>query len=546
MPLDVGRTYFVAESDCHLREEAGGGAKLNHLLLGDWLRVLGPEKGDWVQVECRGDIGWLPNRQITGHRALEINFVDIGQGDGCHVVTPDGRTILVDAGVGSNMNRFLSWRYDLRDRNVAGAEDHDPVRPAHEPQVIDHVVISHPDNDHYYGFVDVFENRKLRFGRLWHNGIVERPKEPERPGLRYYSRDDLGGYAVQNGQRYLWDLRLDDAAMRDLIATHSSTRKQLVSTYRAALENSPELVFGALGRPAGTLDAPVHMADFEAENALRIEVLSPLQEEVAFDGESRTSLRRLGDETVTKNGHSVVLRLHYGHLRVVLGGDLNAEAQDFLLQRYSGRAEEASKLEALIACLKLKADSRTPQEEVELRESEAALEDIVARARHFFEADVAKACHHGSHLFSTAFLRAMNALVTVISSGDEESYAHPRPDALGTFGKHGRGERPLIFSTDLARSTREFNPIHVSFQRLQYYQAQIAAAETQAEKARIRREMEMAKDRNVAIYGMITLRALGDKVILAQKLEQPAKNGRKWDIHQLHWSAASGKYHAAR
>src|SRR5687767_14023600 len=34
-------------------------------------------------------------------------------------------------------------------------------------------------------------------------------------------------------------------------------------------------------------------------------------------------------------------------------------------------------------------------------------------------------------------------------------YSHPRPDAVGAFGKFGRGDRPLIFSTELARSTRD-------------------------------------------------------------------------------------------
>ncbi len=45
--------------------------------------------------------------------------------------------------------------------------------------------------------------------------------------------------------------------------------------------------------------------------------------------------------------------------------------------------------------------------------------------------------------------------------------------------------------------------------------------------------MEEKQDRNVAVYGMITLRALGEHVVMAQKLEQPRDNGTKWDIHEL-------------
>jgi hypothetical protein len=45
--------------------------------------------------------------------------------------------------------------------------------------------------------------------------------------------------------------------------------------------------------------------------------------------------------------------------------------------------------------------------------------------------------------------------------------------------------------------------------------------------------MEQKQDRNVAVYGMITLRALGDRLIIVQKLEQPRDSGTKWDIHEL-------------
>ena len=157
MPLSTSKSYFVSKPDVYLRSTSSGGSKKNHLLLGDWLRVLDttPEGGS-IKVRCRGDVGWLRTDEFSEKRALEVNFVDIGQGDGCHIVTPDDDIILIDAGVGSNMNRFLSWRYNLRSRNVERAPDFDEDAPEQEPWLIDHVVISHPDNDHYYGFLDVF------------------------------------------------------------------------------------------------------------------------------------------------------------------------------------------------------------------------------------------------------------------------------------------------------------------------------------------------------------------------------------------------------
>ena len=48
--------------------------------------------------------------------------------------------------------------------------------------------------------------------------------------------------------------------------------------------------------------------------------------------------------------------------------------------------------------------------------------------------------------------------------------------------------------------------------------------------------MQKKKDRNVAVYGMITLRTNGEKVVLAQKLEIPGGEDNKWDIHELRYN----------
>ncbi len=75
--------------------------------------------------------------------------------------------------------------------------------------------------------------------------------------------------------------------------------------------------------------------------------------------------------------------------------------------------------------------------------------------------DVAKACHHGSHKISYRFLEDMNPAATVISSGDAEGHAHPRPEIVGASAVTGRVEidrerdvliTPLIYMTEIERS----------------------------------------------------------------------------------------------
>jgi len=217
----------------------------------------------------------------------------------------------------------------------------------------------------------------------------------------------------------------------------------------------------------------------------------------------------------TKNGHSIVIKLTIGNLRLLLGGDLNTESEYHLLRHFSK-----------IDVADLKKQLRDKQmNDSKRRKLETQIEDAIVKARKFLEVDVAKSCHHGSADFTSEFLRALNPLATVISSGDNEPHTHPRPDTLGSIGRHSRGERSLIFSTELARSTKEF--------------IEISTAKTTPKKddhKAVYDKIEPKKrEKAVTVYGMINVRSDGEKVIIAQKLERPAA-GRGWDIHKLEWN----------
>lgn len=544
MSLVKGQSYFISVTDAVLRAEAKTKSKAkNHLLFGDWLKYLGEEKSGWAKVQCRGDKGWLRKKEFSPERVLEVNFVDIGQGDGCHIVTPDDKVILIDAGIGDNMFRFINWRYNLRGRKVAGVDGVQSGDPgALDPFEIDHVLISHPDKDHYYGFQDLFESGKVAVQNIYHNGAVERPirSVDKVPNLRYFSKDDLGGYAKNDEDEYfLWDMVSSNAAMHQLITKHKTTQKQYLQTLRKAVENNKNVKFTALSA------ADEYVSGFGEGSEVELKLLGPLTEKIKHGAKTRQCLIKLGNEGVTKNGHSVILQLRIGKLKVMLGGDLNTESEDYLLRHYAQTTSETSHLESRLYEIKAKGDTATPAEKQELAEAETELQAIITKGRRHFQADISKACHHGSHHFSETFLQVLNSIVTVISSGDEESYAHPRPDALGSFGKYGRGVRPLIFSTELARNTKEFSHVYDYFAQLKDYEAKIKAAVNEKEKKKIEKEMHEKKDRNVAVYGMITLRTDGQRVVLAQKLEIPGGEDNKWDIHELQFNQDLGEFEYA-
>ena len=450
------------------------GKKVQHLIWGDYVKLLGGEAGDWVEVRGRRQNGWMRKTDLQEQRLLEVNYVDIGQGDSCFMVLPDGRFMLCDAGQSDNLMRFLSWRFNLRS-NVDRV-----IR-------IPHAVISHPDQDHYKGFAPLFESTQFVFERVFHNGIVERAGD-----LPLGARGEVDGV----------DCLLDVIREHDVLATHLADPEFVGGrAYPKMLGDA--LQTGRVGRIVGLSTRDRFLPDYEEDKEVSIEVLGPFPE----DNEGG-SLRWFGDVGKTKNGHSVVLRLRYREVKLLLGGDLNIPAERHLLSKHVGEAG-----------------------------SEGAADDFIERARAVFEVDVAKACHHGSADFTTTFLQAVNPVATVISSGDDEPHAHPRPEALGAFGKYGRGERPLIFSTELARSGTENLKDPEAFK--QAVRSLIERRDTlddPVKRAAVDKQIQKKLDeleRSVAVYGMISLRSDGERILLAQKLERPRGNGDEWDFYRL-------------
>jgi hypothetical protein len=73
-----------------------GGKKIQHLIWGDWLRVL-PDAGrdGWVKIHARKTDGWVKAEELQRERLLEVVFVDIGQGDGALISTPEDKHLIV-------------------------------------------------------------------------------------------------------------------------------------------------------------------------------------------------------------------------------------------------------------------------------------------------------------------------------------------------------------------------------------------------------------------------------------------------------------------
>lgn len=345
--------------------------------------------------------GKLPT-QTNG--VLKFALVDVQQGDAMVLETPEGKVLLIDGGDNKLFARYLARRY--------------PGTSASKPLPVEAMVITHGDADHFLGLNEIVSSETdkrpekrlfLHPKRVYHNGLVKGPSKlgPEKIFGRTVSADD--GHSV---------VELEDDLTKVDPARLNVPFRRWVNSLRHWREHGKveirRLAFG---------DSDAFQ--FLADEGIRVEVYGPIVEKVKDGSKKVDGLPLLHEppKTVelpgpgkpkrfstahTINGHSIVLRVHFGKVRLLLSGDLNQES---------------------MAALRAKVPSGG------------------------LEAEVVKVPHHGSADFDFLALRAMAPVVWLISSGDESSkkeYIHPRATLMGALGRASRGDTSLVFCTELA------------------------------------------------------------------------------------------------
>jgi beta-lactamase superfamily II metal-dependent hydrolase len=436
-----------------------------YLLWGDPVQVV-TTSGALVQVKARGREGWIPKDVLTDESLLEIYVMDVGQGDGVLMRTPDDAWHLIDAGAPNEkqMTRkgaanFVRWKFmaDLGEDKVS----------------LKNVIVSHPDVDHYGGLIDllagVVERPHRKFNveveNLYHNGIGRFAKEP------VLGRMDRGTVAPLPFDDY--GITTEDNFITELLDGKESF-SQPARPFEKTFQRFASLVGSVPDNVRRLSSTDVALPGYGGEGPVSIRILGPIAERVTGGA---VGLRDLGSPSVTRNGHSIVLRVDYDRVRVLLTGDSNTASQRLLLSYH-------------------------------------ALQE--------FAVDVAKGCHHGSDDIDLRFVKAMKARTTVISSGDNEDYAHPRPRVLGASARYGREAKgvkgellpPLLYSTELARSVGLTEAVAVRIEgdedsRIEADKAEIMPKEKKARFEPLR-EMPIATD---LIYGLINVRTDGKRVM---------------------------------
>lgn len=358
------------------------------------------------KVKARAKTGWVDESALGGDSLLEFYFIDVGQGDGILVKTPDFRHILIDGGfprakqpTGKSAADFVDWKF-VKDYGL-------------DTVALDALVASHNDQDHYGGLADLLDltqasdldAKRVTVEAAYHAGLSWwRTASDSRT---------LGTFRKKGSLNYLVDLLEDRASAQAALAPGVLPRLQgawgdfIQHLLDARTETDTPTPLTRLSQSTG------YIPGFQSGD-VRLKVLAPVEHDV----NGQPGLQSLGSKTSNKNtnGHSVLLRVDYGRTRTLLTGDLNKLAQQLLLDAYAGQRLE-------------------------------------------FAADVAKACHHGSDDVSMTFLQAITPSATIISSGDAEGHDHPRPQIVAASGATGHLSiendqitTPLVYSTEIARS----------------------------------------------------------------------------------------------
>ncbi len=353
---------FISDKTSTMYKTSSGNSRYGYLIFGDEVKTTGQVTNGRMPIEFRGRPGFVGEGDLMASRPLEFYSVDVGQGDATFIVTPGGKKILIDGGLNRRALGFLIWRYRLD--NPANSVD------------IDLMALTHADGDHLDGLTPIIEHPQIRVKKIVHNGIAV--FKSSAPHTSQLGALDAGGDFLTTRYDSITDLNA---------LTHISSD---LERWRLAVS--------AEGTTCQAVDSDTLSIDLD-DSAVSLEVLGPKRE---ADG----SYKWFSTKAHTINGHSVVLRLTYDKVAILLSGDLNIEGAKHLLA------------------------------------------DPVIASK--MSAQIMKSPHHGSHEFHYPFLEAVRPQITTISSGDAPDHGHPRANFIGAIGRASRSGTPLVFSTEIA------------------------------------------------------------------------------------------------
>lgn len=484
----MNKIKYVKSETAKVYKESDGKEVLLELLWGDRVEILDDQLyNGLLSVHSRwASVGYIDPKYLGNDSLLEIYFIDVGQGDGVLIVTPERKHILIDGGYtrkmqphGKSAADFVDWKFfkDYKEQEI----------------VIDAMISSHCDADHYGGLWDLLnvkEDKELQCSKVsvknfYHAGV---------------------GWWSKNKKRNLGEIK--DGYLRTLIENRDSIEKGLTAgeyTLQGQWADFMDCIVKTEAEVCRLSYNPKesfkYLPGFEKGNKVSIKILGPI--ETTVDGQP--ALKDFTSDSQNTNGNSLLLRLDYGQSRILLTGDLNQKSQQYIVESLTGNTQELA-------------------------------------------ADVVKSCHHGSDDCSYNFLQHVQAAATIISSGDDETHSHPRPNIVGASGATGFRKilddkliTPMIYSTEISRSLKLGNPYQVNYDNYPVKEESIDIQLTDEKKINVLYKQtqsgglkEKSKESVISrlrvvdgiVYGLVNVRTDGSKILCATLNEGKSK----WEI----------------
>ena len=365
-------------------------------------------------------VGYIKGKPpLRDKGVLKISMVDVQQGDGLIIETPEGKIVFIDGGDNKLFARHAAARFLHRNSSAA------------KPLEIDAIIITHGDADHFDGLNELRKSETLPESkkkkrlyihpkRVYHNGLVKSPSKKD--GVSVPETGRFGKTVIKDGKHYIIDLVDDPRQISE------ENRGTPFNRWCETLDHWEQRGPISLKRIEFGMDENA-LFDFLKQEKLKVELQGPFTTMVK-DPDSTKEIPGLPyinkppksavlhleeggsgegpSASHTINGHSITFRMTFGNVRFAFTGDQNKYSMEKMLQ-------------------------------------EVGKENL--------EAEIVKVPHHGSHEFDFQALKAMSPIVALISSGDEDTlheYIHPRATLVAALGKVMRLDTGIIFITELA------------------------------------------------------------------------------------------------
>jgi competence protein ComEC len=226
---------------------------------------------------------WNKQPPPASGKELRVHVLDVGQGDSILIISPEGKTVLVDAGDEKNGKRVVEA---LRMNGV---------------QQLDYFIATHSHPDHIGGASEVLANFKV--GTALHNDFpppeaVAKEEAPAGKNAGKNSGKKQAAPPARSGRQAKNEL--------PTVRTYNSFKGAVEQGQVEFKKAEPEQTFDLGGGAILTVLAPIPPAF--------------TREQIAAS--------RNGNES---NANSIVVRLDYGEFSMLLTGDAEAQTEDRLI-----------------------------------------------------------------------------------------------------------------------------------------------------------------------------------------------------------------------